>query len=119
METLNEIEAREHAVKERAFQYQNLVSELERCRNLVANFTPQLDALTPLMRQLEEIQSLALLLPRDLTGTQGVICRDQIQMTIVAAMKNLGHKRERLMRQVEPAAAKIPALEKQIDAFDK
>jgi hypothetical protein len=118
METLDQIETREHEQRQRAWSYQSVVADLDRYRSMVARLTPQLDAISGILHQLNEIQELAAKLPRDLTGTGAVICRDQIQMTTSAAAKGLANRRERLKRQLDPALTKIPALEKQILSFE-
>jgi hypothetical protein len=117
MDALNAVQERQHAALQRAWQKQQIVNDLDRYRSLVKQLQPQLDAIGPVLRQLGAIQELAAQLPRDLTGTASCICRDQIQATTMAAVTSLGHRRERLARQVEPALAKIPILEQQLATF--
>jgi hypothetical protein len=119
METLNAIEDRQQAARQRAWQFQNVTNELDRCRALVGNVQPHIDAIAPIQRLVGELQDLTAQLPRDLSGTASCIARDQIQATTLAAVKSLGHRRDRLQRQLDPALAKIPGLEKQVEEFKK
>jgi len=117
METLEQIERADLDHKTRAWQLEQVTNELARHRHAVARLTPQLDALSQSLRQLGELQEIASKLSPDITGTSGARCRDQIILSCAAGARSLAQRRDRLMRQLEPAIEKLPILEKQIEEF--
>jgi hypothetical protein len=116
--TLEQLERADLDVKTRAWQREQVSNTLGRSRQVVVNLTPQVEAIGKTLRQLGEIQELACALPRDLSGTGGTVCRDQIQKSTIAASRSLAIRRERLQKQLDKALADIPALEAKLEELN-
>src|SRR5688572_1847908 len=59
METVDQIEAREHAVRDRAWRYQRILGEVERCKRAIKRLTPSVAAYAATLDTLTWIEQLA------------------------------------------------------------
>lgn len=118
MQTLNEIETREHNERQRAWSYQNLLADLERYRNAVAQQAPKIEAITAVLKQLVALQELAAQLPREVTGTGDVILREQIFLSTAQAAKRLNHRRDKAQATLDKAKADVVRLEEQLKEYE-
>jgi hypothetical protein len=111
METLDAINQREEAIRERAWQYQQVLGAISNLTATIARLTPQLEVQAKTMELLNEVEKLGAQLPSDITGTHSFIARDQIVGACLAAKRNASQKRERITRELASAKAKLPELE--------
>jgi hypothetical protein len=117
METLDQIDAREQAIRDRAWRYQRVLGEVERCKRTVERLSVTPHAAT--IDVLTRIEALAAQLPADVLGTHSFIARNQILGTCLAARTSQQKRRDRDQRDLTTATAQLPDLEAQLQAIEQ
>lgn len=118
MKTLDQIEAAETAVREKAWRYQRTTDALLRARQAVEQLTPRVDAYTRILSKLDQVAALARELPPDVIGPGGARARDVIAVACSKAAENTSHRLARDQRQLATALESIPVLERQLADFN-
>jgi hypothetical protein len=111
METLDQIDARENAKRERAWQYTQILGAIDSHNARINHVTPRIDALESAIKLLNSVEQLASQLPGDIVGTHSFIARDQIVGACLAAKRDASQKRDRMKRELTDAQSKLPDLE--------
>jgi hypothetical protein len=119
LETLDEINAREHAIRDRAWRAQRVLDEVGRCQRNIERLTPSVAAFAATIDVLTRIEELAAQLPIDAHGTFGHIARDQIRGTCLVAKTGQQKRCDREQRDLTSATTQLPALEAQLRAIEQ
>ena len=119
MQTLDEINAQEHAIRDKAWRYQQVLGEVERCKRAIERLTPTVAAFGVTLDVLTQIEQLAAQLPAEVLGTMSHIARDQIRGTCLVAKTGQQKRRERDQRDLTNATTQLPEFEAQLRAIEQ
>jgi hypothetical protein len=111
METLDQINAREDATRERAWQYTQVLGAISSLKAKIDHVTPKIDVLDGAVELLNEVEKLASRLPGNISGTHSFVARDQIVGACLAAKRDASQKRDRMKRELADSISKLPDLE--------
>jgi hypothetical protein len=111
METLDQINQREDATRERAWQYTQVLGAISSLNAKIDHVTPRIAELESAIELLNEVEKLASRLPGNITGTHSFVARDQIVGACLAAKRDAAQKRDRMKREHADCVGKLPDLE--------
>lgn len=117
MRTLTEILNAEHAVHERARQYEQTLSRLNSSEKEVATITPRVAHLREQIALLDDVAAKARLIDPTIVARESYAARDILVAHVSAAQENAKAKIDKYEAQLKALTAELPRLRAAVDAL--